>query len=239
MERLQKIIARSGIASRRKAEELIKQGRVKVNGEVIKELGYKAKVKDKVLVDDKPITSEEYVYYVLNKPASYLSSVTDDRKRRVVVDLINTDKRIFPVGRLDYDTTGTILLTNDGELTNKLIHPRNHIEKEYRATLNKHFDKRDKKKLQTGVDIGGYITKPANVVQVRNDKTGKSHVTIVISEGKYHQVKKMFQAIGYEVLKLNRNRFGVITHTGLKRGEYRLLKPYEIKQLKHNVKKNT
>ncbi|XMB87236.1 pseudouridine synthase [Mycoplasmatota bacterium WC44] len=237
MERLQKVIANSGIASRRKAEEMIKEGKVKVDGVVITELGVKVTGKELIQVNNKTIEKEELVYYLLNKPSGYLSSVTDDKNRRVVVDLIDTEKRIFPVGRLDYDTTGVLILTNDGDFTNRLIHPKHHLEKEYVATVDGVFNSRHKKLFSLGVDIGDYKTRPCISKLISSDKkNNNSIVQLVIKEGKYHQVKRMFEAVGLKVKRLKRVRFGHITDKGLRLGEYRRLKPHEVKVLREMSK---
>ncbi len=238
MERLQKVIANSGYTSRRKAEELIVAGKVKVNDQVVVELGIKVSKNDKIKVEGQIIVDEEKVFYILNKPKGYISSVNDDLGRRVVVDLIKTNVRIFPVGRLDYDTTGVLLLTNDGELTNKLIHPKYHLEKEYLATVNGIFTKREKKLLERGVDIGfKAIATNVRITNV-NFKVKSTQVYLTINEGKYHQVKRMFEEVGTEVKNLKRIRFGNITCDGMKIGEYRKIKPHEKKILVDLINNN-
>lgn len=232
MERLQKVIARSGITSRRKAEELITQGKVKVNDEIVKELGTKVSPKDVIQVNGKTIKHEEYVYYVLYKPEGYVSTTSDEHERRKVTDLVPSNKRIYPVGRLDYDTSGVLLLTNDGDFTNKLTSPKHDMEKEYEVKMKGFLRKEESAKLCRGIKIDHYITKKATIKNVSyNKKNETSTATIIITEGKYHQVKRMFEAVGHPVLKLKRVRFGVVTLDGLRKGEYRILKPYEYKQL--------
>lgn len=232
MERLQKVIARSGIASRRKAEELITQGKVAVNGEIIKELGTKVSSKDLVQVNGKTITLEDYVYYVLYKPEGYVSTTNDEHERRKVVDLVPTTNRIYPVGRLDYDTSGVLLLTNDGTFTNLLTSPKHEVEKEYQVKMQGFLRKEESAKLCRGIKIDHYVTKKAVIKDVEyNKKNETSTATIIITEGKYHQVKRMFEAVGHPVLKLKRVRFGIVNLEGLRKGEFRLLKPYEYKQL--------
>lgn len=167
MERIQKIIANSGYCSRRKAEELIKAGKVKLNGEVIRELGTKANYSDQIMVNNHLISEENKVYYLLNKPRSIITSVSDDKKRKTVVDLINTDKRIYPVGRLDYDTTGILILTNDGELANLIMHPKNKIDKVYIAKVKGLVNKEIAMKLSNGVFVDGKKTSKAHV-KVKN-----------------------------------------------------------------------
>jgi 23S rRNA pseudouridine2605 synthase len=232
MERLQKLIAQAGIASRRAAEQLIVEGRVKVNGQVVRELGTVAQTSDLIEVDGSPIKFETNVYYVLNKPAGVLSTTSDDKSRRTVVELIRETNRIYPIGRLDYDTTGVLLLTNDGEFANALIHPRFKVEKEYDVKAQGLIRREESAMLTKGIRLEDFQSQPAKVLRVEYDeKKENSHVSIVITEGKYHQIKRMFEAIGHPVLKLRRARFGNITCDGLKQGEYRLLKPHEIKTL--------
>ena len=238
MERIQKIIANAGYCSRREAEKLIKEKRVTVNGIIVDELGTKADYNDTILIDGKAIEKEDKVYYLLNKPMGIISSVRDEKNRKTVVDLIDTNERIYPVGRLDYDTTGVLLLTNDGELTNKLIHPKNEVIKVYVAKLNKILEINDLKKLENGVIIDGYKTKKCKVKIKKIDKyKNTSLVEIRIHEGKNHQVKKMFNVLGYDVIKLKREVFAFLTTDGLKSGEYRQLSKKEVKQL-YNISKN-
>lgn len=232
MERLQKVIQRAGIASRRNAEDLIRQGRVTVNGEVVTEMGVQVESFDKVEVDGALLKHEEFVYLVLNKPAGYVSTTQDDKGRKTILDLIHVDERVVPVGRLDYDTAGVILLTNDGQFLNAMIHPKFKVEKEYHVKVEGLLRKEESAKLRKGVDLGDFKSAPARIFDVEyDDKKTSSRVKIVIHEGKYHQIKRMFEAIGHPVLKLRRHRFGTITTEGLKQGESRLLKPHEIKQL--------
>jgi 23S rRNA pseudouridine2605 synthase len=232
MERLQKVIARSGITSRRKAEELITQGKVQVNNEVVTELGTKVGPKDLILVNGKAINHEELVYYVLYKPEGYVSTTDDELNRRKVTDLVPSERRIYPVGRLDYDTSGVLLLTNDGTFTNKLTSPKHEVEKEYQVKLQGFLRKEESLLLSRGIKIDHYMTKKAIIKDVDyNKKNETSTATIIITEGKYHQVKRMFEAVGHPVLKLKRVRFGVVTLDGLRKGEFRILKPYEYKQL--------
>lgn len=232
MERLQKVIAKAGIASRRAAEELIVAGRVKVDGEVVKTLGTLVDSSQLVQVDDTVLKTEELVYYLMNKPSGYLSTTSDDLNRRTVLDLLPIKERIYPIGRLDYDTTGVLLLTNDGDFMNALIHPKFKVEKEYHAKIQGLLRKEESLLLKKGLDLGDFKAQPARVYDVRyDDKKENTHVNIVVTEGKYHQIKRMFEAIGHPVLKLRRDRFGTITCEGLKQGEFRRLRPHEIKQL--------
>ena len=229
MERLQKVIAASGIASRRKAEELIKNGHVKVNGEVVTEMGVKVDNSDSISVDDKILEKELKEYYLLNKPRGVITSTSDDRNRKVVTDYINTNARIFPVGRLDYDTTGVLLLTNDGEFANILTSPRNKIDKVYLAKLEGIIKGEQINQLKDGVIIDGNKYKATRVkLKKINKEKNTSMVEITIHEGKNHQVKRMFEAVGYHVSKLTREKFGDFTCGNLKSGEYRKLTIKEV-----------
>ena len=239
MERLQKIIANSGYTSRRKAEELIQAGKVKVNGQIVREMGIKVSLKDIIDVDGYIIKNEEKEYYLLNKPRGIITSTQDELGRKTVTDLIATTKRIYPVGRLDYDTTGVLLLTNDGELTNLLTHPKNEIEKTYSAKVKGLVGKKQVGLLEKGVVVDGVKTSKAKVrVKKYDKKTDTSLVELMIHEGKNHQVKKMFEAIGYTVLKLRRDQFCFLRVDDLKSGDYRKLSPKEIKKLYFEATKN-
>lgn len=238
MERLQKVIANSGVASRRKAEELITSGKVTVNDKVIDILGFKVNSTDKIEVNGVLISKEEKVYYILNKPREVITSVTDDKGRKTVVDLIDEDKRIYPVGRLDYDTTGILLLTNDGELANYLMHPKNEIDKCYVAKISGILNPKELMTLKNGVLIDGVKTRKSKVKVRKIDKeSNTSIVEIIIHEGKNHQVKRMFEAVNHEVLKLKREKIAFLDLTGLKSGEYRKLNHKEVSTLYSMVKK--
>lgn len=230
MERLQKVIANLGYCSRRKAEELISNGKVSVNGTVVTELGTKVKKGDIIEVEGNILdNNKNYEYYILNKPRGVVTTTNDEHGRKTVVDLIDTSTRIYPVGRLDYDTTGLLLLTNDGELANKLMHPSSNIEKTYVAKIEGLISPLSVKKLKSGVVIDGYKTRPAKVkVKKYNKSTNKSIVEITISEGKNHQVKKMFEAVGHHVEKLKREKYAIFDIKSLKVGEYRKLTFKEI-----------
>lgn len=238
MERLQKVIAHAGIASRRKAEEYIINGRVKVNGKIIRELGTQVGKSDKVEVDDVPIYKEEYGYYLFYKPKGVISAVSDDKGRKVVTDFFSHIKeRIYPVGRLDYDTSGLLLLTNDGEFSQKLTHPSHEIDKVYVAKVKGLAKKHDLLPLTKGMKIEGYKTAPAAFEIISVDlKTNTSIVELTIHEGRNHQVKKMLQAVGYPVQKLKRERYGDLTLKGLRPGEYRNLNKKEISVLMNQSK---
>lgn len=234
MERLQKVIAHAGIASRRKAEELILQGQVKVNGVVVRELGTKVTPADDVEVNNVKIESEKKVYHLLYKPKSVISAVSDDRGRKTVVDLFpNVEERIFPVGRLDYETSGVLLLTNDGDFANKMTHPRYNIDKTYVAKIKGVLRREEVLALEKGVQLEDGMTAPARVnVISADDKLGKSIVAITIHEGRNRQVRRMFEAVGHPVSKLKRENFAFLTTYGLNAGESRELTTHEIKQLR-------
>ena len=239
MERLQKVIANLGYTSRRNAEQLIVDGKVKVNGEVVKELGVKVKMNDLIEVDGNLLdnSNKNYEYYLLYKPREVISSVKDECGRKTVIDLIPTSTRIYPVGRLDYDTTGLILLTNDGVLTNKLTHPSNMIEKKYVVKISGLIHGNEVRKLCSGVLIDGKMTAPAKVKLKEIDKlNNKSLLEVTIHEGRNHQVRKMFESVGYEVLKLKREKYAFLDLKGLKPGEYRKLSNKEVAILYSLVK---
>lgn len=234
-ERLQKVMAQCGVASRRKCEELISTGRVKVNGEIIRELGFKVSTKDMIEVDGKLLEKEQKVYYVLYKPVGYITTVSDELNRPTVLDLIlpqDQNTRLFPVGRLDYDTSGVLLLTNDGELSNRLLKSDNNVKKSYLARIDGIMNIKALEKLMKGVILDGVKTKRANVEIVSTDKNHNSSlVRLVISEGRNRQVRKMFEAVGYKVKHLKREMFAGITLDGLVEGSYRPLSIKEVKIL--------
>ena len=238
MERLQKVIANLGYCSRRHAEELISKGEVKVNGKVVTELGTKVKKGDTIEVENTILdNNKDYEYYILNKPREVVTTTKDEHGRKTVIDLIDTTTRIYPVGRLDYDTTGILLLTNDGELANKLMHPKNNIDKTYIAKVEGIVTGYAIKKLREGVVIDGYKTSLARVKLKKVDKNkNTSLVEITIHEGKNHQVKKMFESVGYKVSKLKRTNYANLDLTNLRVGEYRKLSNKEIAILYSLVK---
>lgn len=232
MERLQKYLSSCGIASRRKSEELISTGHVKVNGVVVKELGTKINDNDIITVDDIDIKREEKVYYLLYKPEKIICSVKDEKGRQTVIDLIDTNEKIFPVGRLDYDTSGVLLLTNDGELSNKLTHPSHNINKTYYAKLDGIINSKDINALEKGIVLDGVKTKRAYAkIKKIDKKNNKSYVELTITEGRNHQVKNMFAYFGYKVLKLKRTNYEFLDLSGLSIGEYRRLSAKEVKKL--------
>jgi len=233
--RLNKYLAMCGIASRRKADELIQQGRVAVNGEVITQLGIKIDPrKDKVTVDGKPVKPEEkFVYIVLNKPKDCITTVKDEKGRRTVLDLVKVKQRIFPVGRLDRNTTGVLLLTNDGELAYRLMHPKYKIEKAYKVEIDKPIKPEDIEKLKRGIMLDGRKTEACDIYILPD--SDRKELGITIHEGRYRQIRRMFERLGYKVRKLHRVSFGGITVSGMKRGEWRYLTEKEIRKLKKLV----
>lgn len=240
MERLQKVMAHAGVASRRKSEEMIAAGRVKVNGETVTEMGVQVSKRDNVEVDGIPIDKEEPVYILLNKPRSTITSVSDDKGRKTVIDLLpEIEQRIYPVGRLDYDTTGALILTNDGELAQMLMHPKFEIEKTYVAKVKGIVSRQTLSQLEKGVKINGEWTAPAKGRILSQDhRKNTTMVELTIHEGRNHQVKNMFEAVQHPVIKLTRESYGTLTLSTLQSGEWRELKPFEVNELKRLAKEN-
>jgi len=235
LERLQKVISQAGVASRREAETLIKEGRVVVNGKVVTELGTKVDSNnDKVSVDGKLIGSQENIYIVMNKPKGVITSVKDDRGRKTVIDLLEgISQRVYPVGRLDYNTEGLVLLTNDGELTNSLIHPKYKVYKTYIAKVQGIPSEDQLDLLRIGIKLEDGVTAPAKVNILDIDPSHNiTTFEITIHEGKNRQVRRMCDAIGYPVKNLKRIKFATLTLEGLRRGQYRLLSVDEVENLK-------
>lgn len=235
MERLQKVIAYAGVASRRKAEQLIVEGKVRVNGKIVKELGTKVAASDEIEVEGVKLEKEDKVYFLLYKPRGYISAVTDDKGRKTVTDIFKkrVHQRIFPVGRLDYDTTGLLLLTNDGEFSYQLTHPKFKIDKTYIARVKGIPTVDGLKKLQRGIKLEDGKTAPALVSMTSSDEVaGKAICEITIHEGRNRQVRRMFEAIGTPVVKLKRERFAFLDLGGLVPGEYRELTKHEVKLLR-------
>lgn len=241
MERLQKRIARSNIASRRQAEKMILEGRVKVNDKVVTELGSKVSDKDIIKVDNKIIQEADPKYFLVNKETGLVSSTKDEKGRKTVINIINEDYpglRVYPVGRLDYDTAGLLLITNDGELTQKLTRPEYEVEKEYMVRVKGIVIRNVLKQLRNGVTIDdNYFAKPKDVRIVELDKTNQSTLlTITLTEGKNRQVRKMFDAINHPVKNLTRVRYDFLTLDGVMRGKYRELTVHEVRKLHRNKK---
>ncbi|GGC99943.1 pseudouridine synthase [Pontibacillus salipaludis] len=233
-ERLQKVIAKSGVTSRRKAEVYIVDGRVKVNGKVVNELGTKVGPNDTVEVDGVPLEKEVPVYYLLYKPRGVISSVSDDKDRKVVTDFLpEVNERVYPVGRLDYDTSGLIILTNDGSFAQSLMHPKHQIDKVYVAKIKGIPTKEELQSMKKGIKSDGEHLKAIHTKMLSSDrKKNTSIIQMVLHEGKNRQIRRMFDALGYPVDKLKRERYGFLSTEGLQPGECREMTPHEVKLLK-------
>lgn len=232
--RLQKILAQAGVASRREAEKIILAGRVKVNGQTVRELGTKADPeKDLIQVDGQKLSlSEKKVYYLLNKPTGYVTTMKDPQGRKTVADLISSiQERVYPVGRLDYDTSGLLLITNDGDLANALAHPKKEIGKCYEARVLGIPSEESLSSLEKGILLDDGMTAPAKVDLIKKERT-KASIEITIHEGRNRQVRRMFEAIGHKVIKLKRSRLGPISIGNLPLGKLRSLTSKEIESLK-------
>ena len=238
MERLQKVIANLGYCSRRHAEELISNGEVKVNGKIVTELGTKVKKGDTIEIENTILdNNKDYEYYILNKPREVVTTTKDEHGRKTVIDLIDTTTRIYPVGRLDYDTTGLLIMTNDGELANILMHPSNNVEKVYIAKIEGILTTEEIYKLKDGVVVDGVKCVPKRV-KIRKKDINKNNeiVEITIVEGRNHIVKNIFKELGHDVMKLKRERYAFLDVNGLQSGEYRMLDTKEVKKL-YSLKK--
>lgn len=238
MERLQKVIAEAGIASRRKAEELITSGKVKVNGVTVTELGTKVDSNDEIVVNGKPIVKEEKVYYLFNKPKKVICSTKDNHNRETVLDYFShINKRVFPVGRLDYETTGLLIMTNDGEFAQLMMHPKTHIEKTYEVEVEGIFTDKMAVHLTKGIMLEGKKTLPAIVEIVSTSKRkNMSLLNITIFEGRNREIRKMMEYFNCNVKRLKRIQYGFLTLGNLRQGEYRKLRSYEIRKLINLVK---
>src|SRR5262245_38185655 len=231
-ERLQKIVARAGVASRRAAEELILSGRVRVNGTVVTMLGTKVDRRDKVAVDGRRLVAETPVYLVLNKPRGVVSTVSDPEGRTTVRGLLRgVDARVFPVGRLDYHTSGVLLLTNDGDFMDALLHPKRDVPKSYVVKVQGEMRESDRKRWEEGVVIDGEKTRPAEVFLIRREK-GKTWLEVTLYEGRNQQIRKMGDATGFQVMRLSRTSFAGITSEGLRPGAFRPLSAAELIDLR-------
>jgi len=231
--RINKFLAHAGVASRRKAEKLITSGKVAVNHTIMTNLGYQVATGDIVEVDGVAVYNEEPVYYILNKPRGYISSSSDDKGRQTILDLLPKMKeRIYPVGRLDWDTSGLILLTNDGEFTQLMTHPRHNIDKVYIAKVEGQANKDNLRPLTLGMKLEGKKVSPAKYEIMKQDKAkNASLVSLTVHEGQNHQVKKMFEACGLPVQKLSRIQYGTLTLDGIQVGQHRRLTKKEVSQL--------
>lgn len=230
-ERLQRYLARAGVASRRKCEHFILAGRVRVNGRVVDELGIRVEPGDEVTLDGAPVEPEAREYHLLNKPAGVISAASDPHGRRTVIQLVPSRRRLFPVGRLDQDTTGLLLLTNDGDLANRLMHPRFEVDKVYRAEVRGKAGDETLESLGKGVELEDGVTAPAGV---RRSSGGadRTVIEITIHEGRKRQVRRMMEAVGHPVISLHRSGYAMLTDRGLELGESRQLDEREVKQLK-------
>lgn len=238
MERLQKVISQAGVASRREAEKLILAGRVSVNGKIIMELGTKVDIKfDKVFVDGKSIALEDHIYILLNKPKGVVTTAKDERGRKTVIDLLTEIKqRVYPVGRLDYNTEGVLLLTNDGELTNQLIHPKYKIYKTYIAKVIGIPSEEKLDLLRVGIRLEDGVTAPATIRLLSSDSlTNTAEIEFIIHEGKNRQIRRMCEAIKYPIKSLKRIKFASLSLEGLRRGQYRALSQKEVEELKNLI----
>ena len=232
MERLQKVMAHAGVASRRKSEEIIAAGRVKVNGEVVTEMGTKVDPqKDTIEVDGEEIEKEQKVYLKLYKPTGYVTTVKDPQGRKTVLDLIDgVDKRIYPAGRLDLDSSGLLLLTNDGDLTHKITHPSHELDKEYEVVINGQLKRQEIKQFKKGIDLQEGRTAPAKINKVNEDNKNTTY-KVIIHEGMNRQIRRMFDVLGYKVVSLIRVRIGNITLGSLNPGEHKALSREEVQDL--------
>ncbi|WP_125706862.1 pseudouridine synthase [Lacticaseibacillus porcinae] len=236
--RLQKAIANAGVASRRHAEELIAKGHVEVNGQVVTEMGVKVSSKDEVLVDGVPLSKPIARHYLFYKPRGVITAVTDDKKRKVVTDYFeDVPERLYPVGRLDYDTSGLLIMTNDGEFANQLMHPKFKIEKHYIAKVQGIPNRAALDPLRKGMKLDGKKLAPARYNIISSDKAKKTAIVeLTIHQGVNHQVKNMLKAVGFPVIKLSRPQYGPLTLDGLQPGDYRPMKPREVDALRKLAK---
>ena len=230
--RLNQFISRSGVTSRRKADILIESGKIKVNGKIVKKLGTKVSVEDKIEYNRKQITIQRYKYLVLNKPKNFITTLSDEKKRKTVLDLINNAcaERLFPVGRLDKNTTGVLLFTNDGDLSQKLIHPKHKIKKEYHVSLNKKISMLDFEKIKKGIDLEDGKIKVDEIRIINN--TYNKELLLTLHSGRNRIVRRIFEFFDYEVLKLDRILFAGISKKNTPRGKWRFLNDKEIGFLK-------
>lgn len=235
--RLQTVLSHAGVASRRRAAELIEKGHVKVDGRRITEKGYRLDpARCEVLVDGRPISKEKKYYFLLNKPKGFISTARDTHSRRKVTDIFDkVNARLYPVGRLDKDTTGLILITNDGDLAHRMAHPSFEVEKEYVASVEGDVKISDIKKIEKGIELDGKLTAPCRIMLRRKGKK-RTVYRVKLREGKKRHIKRMFEAIGGRVVELKRVKYAGLAIGDLKEGEYRALSGREVKELKNKVK---
>ena len=225
--RINKFIANCGVCSRRNADDIISQSRVKINGKVVTDLATRVTSEDKIEVDNKEIKLEQNkIYIMLNKPVGYITTSKEQFNRPSVLDLLKVTERVFPVGRLDMDSEGLLLLTNDGDFTNKITHPTKHVAKQYEVVLKEEITNKAIEKLENGVDIGGYITRPAKVERLKENV-----ILITIKEGKNRQIRKMCETVDNKVVALKRVQIGKLKLGSLKIGEYKNLTPEDIDKI--------
>jgi 23S rRNA pseudouridine2605 synthase len=233
MDRLQKILSQAGVASRRASEQLMLEGRVTVNGATIRELGTKAESTDDIRVDGRRIkVPDHHVYLLLNKPRGYVTTRADPERRPTVLDLVRVREYVYPVGRLDFESEGLLLLTNDGALAARLIHPRHGVARVYEARVLGSLDDRDMRRLARGIDLDGQRTAPAEIERL-SDRTDRTTIRLTLTEGRNRQVRKMCEAIGHPVEYLRRIAIGPLRDNRLKVGEWRPLTADEVARLKH------
>ncbi len=239
LTRLQKVIAQAGVASRRKAEDLIQEGKVKVNGEVVREQGVKVSPTDFIEVNNKPLFEKEpLVYYLINKPRGVLSTLNDPFDRPKVVDLIDDRRRIYPVGRLDMDTTGALILTNDGDFAQKMMHPSYDMDKTYRVSVKGKLPFKVTESLEKGLTVNGVeyqAMRVSNFIYI--EEKDRSAFDLTLYEGKNRQIRVLMESFGYPVVRLHRFSIGPLNMNNLNIGQYRELKPFEIKKLLNYAQK--
>lgn len=235
MERLQKIISHAGIASRRKAEQLILEGKVTVNGEVIKELGVRSNPeKDDIRINGEQLfVDKERIVILFNKPTKVITSMSDPQQRKKVIDFIKVEERVYPIGRLDYDTEGLLLLTNDGDLAYRLMHPKFGVEKIYEVIIKGVPSRDELNKLRNGILLNDGPTSPAKISLVAKLPNNRTKINVTIHEGRKRQVRRMFKAINFEVEHLKRINYGFLSLDGVESGKYRYLSKKEIEKLKN------
>lgn len=231
--RINKYLADAGIGARRAVEEYITAGMVKINGDIVTDLSTRVQLQDFVTVKGEPVTDRRFlVYFLLNKPKDIITTASDELGRTTVLDLIRSKYRVFPVGRLDRNTTGALIITNDGDLAYRLTHPKFEIKREYKVGLDRDIDLRDARKISHGVELEDGRTGPCEVFVEPKDH---SVVRLILTEGKNREVRRIFESLGYEVKKLDRKRFATLSTTGLKRGEHRQLTKAEVRELRDMV----